>query len=101
MQFVDVARIERLQNRDETMGGNIILDDERGQPNQAAIVESERPQRIAVADLDVAGGRYRSHHAGLAQGPALHRSGIAEVEAIMPRELIRRLRNAMAREIAR
>jgi hypothetical protein len=29
MQFVDVAEIERLEDRDETIGGNIILDYER------------------------------------------------------------------------
>jgi hypothetical protein len=54
MQFVDVARIERLENRDKPIGGNIILDHERGQPNQADIVEGKRPQRIAIAGLDEA-----------------------------------------------
>jgi hypothetical protein len=66
MQFVDVARIERLENRDETIGGNIIPDYEGGQPNQADIVESKRPQRIAIANLDVSVGLYRSLHALLA-----------------------------------
>jgi hypothetical protein len=101
MQFVDVARIERLEDRDETIGGNIILDYERGQPNEADIIEGQRPQRIAIAGLDISGGRYRSLHALLGQRPALHRSGIAEVKTIMLRQLIRRLRNAVSRKIAR
>ena len=49
MQFVDVARIERLENRDKPIGGNIVLDQDRGQPNQADIVEGKRPQHIAIA----------------------------------------------------
>lgn len=101
MQFVDVARIERLEDRDETIGGNIIPDYERGQPNEADIVEGERPQRIAIAGLDISRGRYRSLHALLGQRPALHRSGIAEVKTIMLRQLIRRLRDAVSRKIAR
>jgi hypothetical protein len=48
MQLVDVAWIECLENRDETIGGNIILDHEGGQPNQADIVDGKRPQRIAI-----------------------------------------------------
>ncbi|SEE30509.1 Predicted arabinose efflux permease, MFS family [Bradyrhizobium erythrophlei] len=67
MQFVDVARIERLEDRDETIGGNIILDYERGQPNEADIIEGERPQRIAIAGLDISGWRDRSLHASLGQ----------------------------------
>jgi hypothetical protein len=41
MQLVDVARIERLEHRDEMIGGNIILDYERGQPNQTNVVEGD------------------------------------------------------------
>jgi hypothetical protein len=54
MQFAHVVRIERLENRDEPIGGNIILDQERGQPNEADIVEGKRPQRIAIAGLEEA-----------------------------------------------
>src|ERR1700733_11822310 len=101
MQFIDVAWIERLKNRDKPLGGDIILDHERGQPNQADIVDGKHPQRIAIAGLDVPGRRQRGLDAPVNQRPALRSSGIVEAKTIVVHQLSRRLRNAVSREIAR
>src|ERR1700722_14484854 len=100
MQFVDVARVELLKNRDKPIGGDIIPDYERGRSNQSDTLDGKRPQRVAIADLDIAGGRYRSLHAFVNQRPALCHSGVAEAKTIMLRQLARRFRNAVSCEIA-
>jgi cyclohexanone monooxygenase len=58
MQFVDVARVELLKNRDKPIGGDIIPDYERGQSNKSDTADGKRPQRVAIADLNIARGRY-------------------------------------------
>jgi hypothetical protein len=45
MQFVDVARVELLENRDKPIGGDVIPDYERGQPNKSDTADGKRPQR--------------------------------------------------------
>src|SRR6476620_5415418 len=62
MQFVDVARVELLKNRDKPIGGDIIPDYERGQSNKSDTADGKRPQRVAIADLNIARRRYRSLH---------------------------------------
>jgi len=57
MQFVDIAGIELFENGDKAICGDIVPDNERGQSNQADAADGKRPKRVAVADLDVAGGR--------------------------------------------
>src|SRR5271167_832062 len=41
MQLVDVARVEFLENGDKAIGGDIVLDDERGQSNQADTIDGK------------------------------------------------------------
>ena len=42
MQFVDVARVELFENRDKPIGGDIIPDYERGQPNKSDTADGKR-----------------------------------------------------------
>src|SRR5258708_31424217 len=100
VQFVDVAGIELLKNRDKPIGGDIISDYERGQSNKSDTADGKRPQRVAIADLNIPRGRYRSLHAFVNQRPALCRSRVAEAKTIVVRQLVRRFRNAVSREIA-
>ena len=100
MQFVDVARVEFLKNRDKPIGDDIIPDYERGQPNKPDTADGKRPQRVAIADLNIARVRYRSLHAFVNQRPALCRSGVAEAKTVVLRQLVRRFRNAASCEIA-
>ncbi|WP_143046688.1 hypothetical protein [Bradyrhizobium erythrophlei] len=80
MQLVDVARVELLKNRDKPIGGDIIPDYERGQSNRSDTLDGERPQRVAIANLDITGGRHRSLRAFVNQRPALRNSGVAEAK---------------------
>src|SRR5258708_33802346 len=100
VQFVDVARVELLKNRDKPIGGDIIPDYERGQSNKSDTADGKRPQRVAIADLNIARRRYRSLHAFVNQRPALCHSGVAEAKTIMLRQLVWRFRNAVSCEIA-
>ena len=99
VQFVDVARVEFLKNRDKSIGGDIIPDYERGQSNKSDPVDSKRPQRFAIADLNIARGRYRSLQAIVNKWPALCRSSVVEAKAIMLRQIVWRSRHAVSREI--
>src|SRR5258707_8615713 len=100
MQFVDVARVEPLKNGDKPIGGDIIPDYERSQSNKSDTADGKRPQRVAIAYLNIARGRYRSLHALVNQRPALCHSGVAEAKTIMLRQILWRFRNAVSCEIA-
>jgi hypothetical protein len=100
MQFVDVAGVELFKYGKKPIGGDVIPDYERGQSNKSDTANGKRPQRVAIADLSIPRGRYRSLHAFVNHWLALCRSRVAEAKAIMLRQLVRRFRNAVSREIA-
>src|SRR3984957_19987770 len=100
MQFVDVARVELLKNRDKPIGGDIIPDYERGQSNKPDTADGKRPQGVTIADLNIARWRYRSLHAFVNQRPAFCHAGVTEAKTIMLRQLVWRFRNAVSSEIA-
>src|SRR5258708_33113105 len=100
MQFVGGARVGLLKNRDKPIGGDVIPDYERGQSNKSDTAGGKRPQRVAIADLNIARGRYRSLHAFVNQRPALCHSGAAEAKTIMRRQAACRFRNAASCEKA-
>jgi hypothetical protein len=79
MQFVNVARVELLKNRDKPIGGDIVPDYERGQSNKSDTADGKRPQGVAIADLDIAGGRYPHKYA-----PA-HKKSDEDMEYAMQR----------------
>jgi hypothetical protein len=89
-----------MRHRDKPIGGDVILDCERSQSNKSDTLDGKRPQRVAIADLNIARGRYRSLHAFINQRPALCHSGVAEAKTIMLRQFVRRFRNAVSCEIA-
>jgi hypothetical protein len=100
VEFVDVAGVELLKNRDKPICDNIVTNYKKGQSNKSDTAHGKRPQRIAIAHLNIAGGRYCSQHAFVHQWPALCHSGVAKAKTIMLRQLVRHFRNAVSSEIA-